>query len=317
MTYQKKNKVVIVGAGKVGEAVAYTLILSRSASEVVLIDVNRERAEGSALDINHGIAFYKQITIRMGEYSDCADAGIIIIAAGMPRKPGQTRLELAKTNVSIARQITKSIMRYAENPIIIVISNPVDILTYVVQKESGLPRNRVIGTGTLLDTARFRYLISEKCGVDVRDVNAYILGEHGDSQVPIWSMVMIAGIPLQDFCKTNKLDLMSSLKEIGESVKHAGATVISLKGATYYGIALNTSRVVDIILENDNTVLPVCHVVEEEVYGVSDVAFSLPCVINTHGIVRMLELSISEEETQALRRSAQILKDFIDNVLYA
>ncbi|MGI6663986.1 MAG: L-lactate dehydrogenase [Christensenellaceae bacterium] len=310
-----KNKIVVIGAGRVGEAVAYTLILSKRASDIVLIDVDKERAEGSALDIGHGIAFYTQATVREGDYTECADASIIIITAGMARKPGQTRLDLARSNVSIVKDITKNIMEYAEDPIIIVISNPVDVLTYVVQHESGLPANRVIGTGTLLDTARFRYLLSQKCDVDIEDIDAYVLGEHGDSQVPVWSAVSIAGIPLRHYCSQLGIDIEKDMKDIDEEVKTAGSTVIQLKGATYLGIALNTSKIVDVILENDNTILPVCHVIKDDVYGVSDVATSLPCVINKTGVVRTLKLPLTTQEALAMHESSKTLKDFTQNAL--
>lgn len=183
----KTNKVVIIGAGAVGSTICYTLMIKHIASEIVLIDVDNEKACGEALDMNHGLAFFKQVTIRSGNYDECKDADIIIITAGVPRKPNQTRIDLAKTNVEIIKVISKNIMKYAKNPIILVVSNPVDILTYVVQKETGLPKHRVIGSGTTLDTSRFRYLLGEHCRVDSRNVHAYIIGEHGDTELPVWS----------------------------------------------------------------------------------------------------------------------------------
>ena len=258
MCISKKNKVVVIGAGRVGEAVVYTLAMSRTASEIVMVDVVADRAKGSALDINHGLAFHKQVTVRQGDYSECADAKVIIVSAGLARKPGQTRLDLAKSNVKIARSIAKSIMEHAENPLIVVISNPVDVLTYVIQKETGLPQSRVIGSGTILDTSRLRFMLSQECDVDITDVNAYVLGEHGDSQVPAWSRITIAGMPLLEYCDKNGIEIRSKMKRIAEEVNKAGGTVIALKGATYLGIAMNTSRIVDAILDDEKAVLPVC-----------------------------------------------------------
>ena len=233
-----KSKIVVIGAGNVGEAIGYTLMLRRQASDIVLVDLNEKRAKGSALDIAHGTAFSRQSRIRMGGYEECADAETIIITAGVARKPGQTRLDLAKINVGIIRSITENIMRYADNPLIVVVSNPVDISTYIVQQTSGLPANRVIGTGTSLDTARFRYLLSEACKVDVCDINAYVLGEHGDSQVAIWSSAAVGGEPILDFINRNNIVLDQDT--IAQKAKDSGAKVISLKGATFYGIAMTT-----------------------------------------------------------------------------
>ena len=295
MATLQRNRIVVVGSGNVGEAIAYTLMLRRQASEIVLVDLNEARAEGSALDIAHGTAFFRQVKVRKGSYEDCAEAQIIIITAGIARKPGQTRLDLAKTNVSIIKSITKSIMEYAKDPLIIVVSNPADIMTYVIQKESGLPSERVIGSGTGLDTARFRYLISKACKVDVCDVNAFVLGEHGDSQVPIWSRVTIGGSPVEEYASENNLEL--DKQEIADKTKNGGAEVISLKGATFYGIAMTVSRIVEAVEEDENAVLPVAHVLGDEFGQWSDVAISMP------------------EEKAAMDHSAQILKDFLEKAL--
>ncbi len=315
MSGSKKNKVVVIGAGRVGESVVYTLALSRVASEIVMVDVAVDRAKGSALDVNHGLAFHKQVVVRQGDYSDCADAKVVIVSAGLARKPGQTRLDLAKSNVNIARSISKSIMEYADDPIIVVISNPVDVLTYVIQKETGLPSSRVIGSGTILDTARLRYMLSEECDVDVTDVNAYILGEHGDSQVPAWSCATIAGMPLLEYCDKNGIEIRSRLAAIAEETAKAGSTVISLKGATYLGIAMNTSRIVDAILEDEKTVLPVSHVLSGEVLGIEDVAVSFPCVVNADGIKKILDISYAADEEKAIIASAEKLRAFTQDAL--
>ena len=313
MPVLQKSKIVVVGAGNVGEAIAYTLMLRRQASEIVLVDLNEERAKGSALDIAHGTAYFRQVKIRKGGYEECADAQIIIITAGIARKPGQTRLDLAKTNVSIIRSITKSIMQYAENPMIVVVSTPVDIMTYVGQTESGLPSGQVIGTGTALDTARFRYLISEKCNVDVCDVNAFILGEHGDSQVPIWSRATIGGSSVESFLAESGQTI--DMNEIAEKARDSGAEVISLKGATFYGIAMSVSRIVEAIAEDENAVLPVAHVLDDEFADWSGVAISMPCVLNRNGIVKTIKIPFSIREQEAMDSSTKTLKNFLGKVL--
>ncbi|MBR3296126.1 MAG: L-lactate dehydrogenase [Clostridia bacterium] len=314
MNSVKKSKVVVIGAGSVGESVAYALAIRGHASEIVIVDIAEDRAIGNALDINHGIAFRKSEKIYKGDYSDCKDAGVIIVTAGLPRKAGQTRLDLAKANINIAKSIAKSIKKYAEDPIIVVISNPVDIMTYVIQKETGFPAERVIGTGTMLDTSRFRFSLAEKLGVDITEIDANVLGEHGDSQVPIWSSATVAGIPLLSFAKQKGVDLLPFKEEINETVKKSGSTIISLKGVTNNGIALNASHIVDVIIGNTHSVIPVCHVNNTEVFGNTDIPFSLPCVIGENGIEQVLEVSISEEEKKALENSSKILKDFISEI---
>ena len=289
MCISKKNKVVVIGAGRVGEAVVYTLAMSRTASEIVMVDVVADRAMGSALDINHGLAFHKQVTVRQGDYSECADAKVIIVSAGLARKPGQTRLDLAKSNVKIARSIAKSIMEHAEN--------------------------RVIGSGTILDTSRLRFMLSQECDVDITDVNAYVLGEHGDSQVPAWSRITIAGMPLLEYCDKNGIEIRSKMKRIAEEVNKAGGTVIALKGATYLGIAMNTSRIVDAILDDEKAVLPVSHVMDGEVLDMKDVAISFPCVVDADGIKKVLDMDYSEDEEKAIVASANALRAFTQSAL--
>ena len=308
-----KSKIVVIGAGNVGEAIGYTLMLRRQASDIVLVDLNEKRAKGSALDIAHGTAFSRQSRIRMGGYEECADAEAIIITAGVARKPGQTRLDLAKINVGIIRSITENIMRYADNPLIVVVSNPVDISTYIVQQTSGLPANRVIGTGTSLDTARFRYLLSEACKVDVCDINAYVLGEHGDNQVAIWSSAAVGGEPILDFINRNNIVLDQDT--IAQKAKDSGAKVISLKGATFYGIAMTTSRIVEALLTDENSVLPVAHVLDSSFGALADVAVSLPCVLNRTGIARVMSIPMSDQERAAVEASAKTLRDFLNSVL--
>ena len=314
LTDNLKGKVVVIGAGNVGATIAYTTVLNNVASEVVLIDVNREKAKGEALDMNHGIAYVKQIMIRDGDYSDCKDADVIIITAGLGRKPGQTRLDLARINVSIAKDIAKNIMKYATNPILLVVSNPVDIITYVLTKETGLPPERVIGTGTTLDTSRFKYLISKHCNIDVRNVHASIIGEHGDSEVPVWSRANIAGKPFSDFLdNTSPESAEAERNKIFEETKTAGAEIISLKGATFYAIAMGTVRILSAIIGNEQSVLTVSTVLNGE-YGINDIALSLPCVVNSSGISRKIDIQITEEEETLLLASAEQLKSVLKEV---
>ncbi len=314
MEHGNKRKIVIIGVGLVGSTIAYTIMMNQIASEIVLIDISREKASGEALDMNHGMAFYSQITIRDGDYDDCADANIIIVTAGIGRKPGQTRIDLAKTNISIIKDITKNIMKYAVNPLILVISNPVDILTYVVQKESGLPPYRVIGSGTILDTGRFRYLLSKHCKVDVRNVHAYIIGEHGDSQVPVWSCANIAGKPFDEYCEAcTKRCQNVNRNLIFEKTKNSGAEIIEKKGATFYGVSMATARIASAIMGDENSVLTVsCSLTGE--YGINNVALSLPYIINRNGIDRIINLSLSEKEIAGLNDSADKLKSVIAEV---
>ena len=309
-----RRKVVIVGAGKVGASLAYTVVLRNLASELVLVDTDRDRARGEALDISHGIAYLRQVTVRDGDFTDCTDADIVVIAAGIPRRPGQSRLDLAQNNIAVAQDIVRHIMQHATNPLIIVISNPVDILTYVIQRESGLPASRVIGSGTTLDTGRFRYLLSRHCNVDVRNVHADIIGEHGDGSVPVWSRVTIASKPFQEYCADCKKRCLNINREqIFEQTRASGAEIIRMKGATFYGVALAAARIIEAVMDDEHTVMTVSSVMSGS-YGIMDVALSLPCVINAKGIDRYLNVHLSEDELRRLQESAGHLKAALDAV---
>lgn len=310
----RNNRIVIIGAGLVGSTLAYTIMMNHQTSEIVLVDVNNEKASGEALDMNHGIAFFRQIVIRAGDFSDCAQADVIVIAAGIGRKPGQTRLDLAKTNVAIVREISAKIMQYAANPLILVISNPVDVLTYVIRKETGLPANRVFGSGTTLDTGRFRYLLGRHCNVDVRNVHAYIIGEHGDSELPVWSRANIAGKPFDEYCDDCPRKCQNVNRQaIFEQTRTAGSEIIAKKGATYYGIALAASRILGAITGNEQAVLTVSSCMDGQ-YGLHDVALSLPSVINKDGIDRIVNLFLNDEETALLHHSADKLREVLKEV---
>lgn len=308
-----KDKIVVIGAGNVGEAIAYTLMVRIQANDIVLVDINEKRAKGAALDIAHGTSFYKQVWVRQGGYEECADAQLIIVTAGIARKPGQTRLDLAKTNVSIVKGITENIMKYADNPLILVVSNPADIMTMAVRQVSGLPAERVIGSGTSLDTARFRYILSEKLHVNVEDVNAYVLGEHGDSQVPIFSSANIGGCPLEVYA--DEVGVKLDYEEIAANTKNGGAEVIGLKGATFYGIAMAVSNIVETIMKDDNALIPVAHVLNESFGEWAGVAVSLPCRIGWDGIVQTHKIPMNAEEKQKMDQSVQILREFAEEAL--
>ena len=312
MKTSHKDKIVVVGAGNVGEAIAYTLMIRKQASDIVLIDLNEARAKGDALDISHGTSFYNQVTIRQGGYEECADADIIIVTAGVARKPGQTRLDLAKVNVSIMRSVTESIMQYAKNPIIVVVSNPADIITAEIQAISGLPANRVIGSGTSLDTARLRYNLSEALNVSVKDVQAYVLGEHGDSQVPIYSSAAIGGVSLDSAAE--QLNVTLDKEDIAKRTREGGAEVIGLKGATFYGVATCLMRITRAILRDEDAVLPVSAYMEGQ-YGLNDIYIGTPAVVNGSGLDSILEVPLNEEEHAKMTASAKTLKEVLTNGL--
>ena len=261
MKQTHRDKIVVIGAGNVGEAIAYTLMVRAQANDIVLIDLNEDRAQGAALDIGHGTSFYKQIWIRKGGYNECEDAKLIIITAGIARKPGQTRLDLAKVNIGIVTSVTESIMKYAKNPLIIVVSNPADITTMAVQKVSGLPATRVIGSGTSLDTARFRYILSKRLSTNIEDINAYVVGEHGDSQVAIFSSADVAGFNLREYAA--QLEVKLDDADIAEYTKKCGAEIIRLKGATFYGVAMAVSNIVEVIMRDESAIIPVAHTLDE------------------------------------------------------
>jgi L-lactate dehydrogenase len=304
-------RVAVVGAGNVGATFAYTLLLSGLASEIVLIDANHARAEGEAMDLNHAVPMAHPTRIWAGGYEDCVGAMVTVISAGSAQKPGETRLDLLQRNVNIFRQIIPQVIEHNPDGIVLVATNPVDILSYASWKISGLPSKRVIGSGTILDTARFRYLLSQHYGVDPRSVHAYIIGEHGDSEVPAWSLANIAGMRLPDFCAANGFDCDdSALQEIFRNTRDAAYQIIELKGATYYAVAAGLLRIVEAILRNQSTVLSLSSYIEN-FYGIQDVYLSLPSVVDQGGIERVLNLELDPTEIQGLQGSASMLKGLI------
>lgn len=302
-------RVSVVGVGNVGTTFAYALLLSGFAAEIVLIDANRAKAEGEAMDLNHTVPFTHPTRVWAGDYSDCAGAAVTVLTAGAGQKPGETRLDLIKKNAAIWRDIIPSVVRNNPNGILLIATNPVDVLTYAAWKLSGLPSERVIGSGTILDTARFRYLLSQHFRVDASSVHAYIIGEHGDSEVPIWSLANIAGMRLPEFCKMQGLAYDPKvMDEIFTQTRDAAYHIIERKGATYYAVAAGLMRITQAILRNQSTVLSVSSLVKDYC-GISDVCFSLPTVIDRGGIEKAICLELAANEIEQLRRSAEILRE--------
>lgn len=311
---QGKSKIAIIGAGYVGAAIAYNVAINRTASEIVLIDVNNDKAMGEALDINHGLCHLGQMNIHAGDYSECANCDAIVMTAGLNRKPGETRLDLAAKNVPVAKAITENIMKYYNHGVIIVVANPADVLTYLIQKWSGLPANKVFGTGTALDSARFRFYLAQRLNVDIQNVHGYIIGEHGDSQVPVWSATQIAGQSVDIYCKSMGIPLDDADKlDIVTKTKNGGAEVIRLKGATYFAIAGIVENIIEAVIKDKNSIKTVASVLDGP-YGIHDVALSLPSVINQCGVDGIIQYSLTPKEEEALVNSARTLRDFIAQI---
>lgn len=309
-----RTKVAIIGAGSVGASIAFAMTINQLCNELVLIDVNKDKALGEAMDINHGLPFLGQMVVRAGDYSDCADCDVIILTAGMPRKPGETRLDLARKNVSLAHQIVNAFMPYYTRGVILVVSNPVDVLTYKITEWTRLPAGRVVGSGTVLDSARFRYLLSEKLKVDVKNIHGYIIGEHGDSQFPAWSATNIAGMAVSDYCKCCGIEFSETdREEVARQVRTAGSDIIKTKGATFYGIAVMVNTIVESILNGASTIRTVGTVMQGA-YGLHDVAISSPSILNAEGVQRVLELAITPAERQQLEASAARVREIIEQV---
>jgi L-lactate dehydrogenase len=304
-------RVAVVGVGNVGATFAYALLLSGLASEIVLIDANRAKAEGEAMDLNHTVPFTHSARVWAGDFADCAGAAVTVFAAGAAQKPGETRLDLIKKNAAIWREIVPKAVKHNPAGILLVATNPVDALTYAAWKLSGLPAGHVIGSGTILDTARFRYLLSQHFGVDAHSVHAYIIGEHGDSEVPVWSMANIAGMRLPEFCQAQKLPYDSAaMEEIFRQTRDAAYRIIERKGATYYAVAAGLMRITQAILRDQSTVLSVSSLINDY-YGISDVYLSLPVVIDRGGVENVLRLELSPDEVEKLKHSAETLKGVI------
>ncbi len=308
------RKVVIVGTGFVGTSIAYAMINQGVANELVLIDVNQEKAEGEALDLLDGMAWgEKNVSLWSGTYEECKDANLVILTAGVNQKPGQTRLDLVKTNAAITRQIVKEVMASGFDGIFVVASNPVDILTYLTWQESGLPASRVVGTGTTLDTTRFRKEIALKLAVDPRSVHGYILGEHGDSEVAAWSHTTVGGKPIMEYVEKDHRLEENDLTVLADKVKNAAYEIIDRKKATYYGIGMSTTRIVKAILNNEQAVLPVSAYLNGE-YGEEDIFTGVPSIVDENGVREIIDLSITPQEKAMFHQSVSELKAVLDTV---
>ena len=308
------RKVAVVGCGFVGSSSAFALMQSGLFSEMVLIDVDRARAEGEALDIAHGVSFGNPMKIYAGDYSDVSDAAVIVVTAGAAQKPGETRLDLVNKNIAIFGSIIPQIRESGFNGILLIVSNPVDVLTYAAIKMSGLPEGQVIGSGTVLDTARLKYMLGEHLDVDPRDVHAYIVGEHGDSEVAAWSSATVAGVPLSTYCELHgHYNHEESERRIADEVKNSAYEIIEKKRATYYGIAMSVRRICACIIRNERSILPVSSMMHGE-YGIRDIALSMPAVLGLDGVETHVPISLNEDETTRLIQSAETLKGIAEGL---
>lgn len=305
------QKAAIIGCGFVGASSAFSLLQKGIFSELVLIDANKEKAEGEAMDISHGRPYAHPMKIYAGSYDDISDCSLIIITAGANQKPGETRLDLVHKNVAIFKSIIPEITKRGFEGILLVVANPVDILTYAALKISGYPKERVFGSGTVLDTARFRYLLSEHLQVASRSVHANIIGEHGDSELAAWSDARVGGLPIHNFCELRgHYDHDSAMERIFNSVRNSAYEIISKKHATYYGIAMAVVRICSAIVRDEQSIMPVSSLMTGE-YGIQDVVLSIPSVVDANGIEAVVPIELNEQELDALRNSAAVLKKII------
>lgn len=310
-----QRKVAMIGCGFVGAATAFSLMESGLFSEMVLIDADHARAEGEALDISHGLPFARPMKIYAGEYDDIVDAAIIIITAGANQKPDETRLDLVQKNVGIFKSIIPEIARRQCPGILLVVSNPVDILTYTAWKLSGFPENRVLGSGTVLDTARLKYNLGEHLGVDSRGVHAFIIGEHGDSELAAWSSATVSGVPLNTFCEMRgHYNHDEATERIAEDVKNSAYEIIRKKKATYFGVAMAVRRICEAIIGDEKSILPVSNMMHGE-FGIDDISLSMPAIIGAKGVERLVPIPLDEEEQEKLSESADTLRKILDEVL--
>lgn len=308
------QKAAVIGCGFVGASSAFAMMRTGIFSELVLLDVNRGRAEGEAMDIAHGLPFSRPMKIYAGDYADLAGCSLIVITAGANQKPGETRLDLVRKNVAILGSIIPQIVEYNREAILLIVSNPVDILTWAAQKLSGLPSHQVIGSGTVLDTARLKYLLGEHLRVDSRSVHAVIIGEHGDSELAVWSGANVSGVDLDHFCELcGYTDHKENMERIYRYVRDSAYEIIERKGATYYGIAAVVARIAQCIVRDEHSVLPVS-VNLQGLYGVEDLCMSVPAVVGRDGAEKVLEIQLSPEERQAFQHSARTLKEVAEGL---
>lgn len=310
MTNQVDNrKVAVVGCGFVGSSSAFALMQSGLFSEIALVDVNREKAEGEALDISHGVPFVGQVKVYAADYDDIMDAAIVVVTAGAAQKPGETRLDLVNKNIRIFQSILPEFKKRNYKGILLVVSNPVDILTLAALKLSGLPEQRVIGSGTVLDTARLKTALGEHLDVDSRSVHSFIIGEHGDSEMVAWSSTNVSGIPLNDFCEMRgHFAHDEAMDRIADEVRNSAYEIIAKKHATYYGIAMSVVRICKAIVMNERSILPVSTMMHGE-YGIDGICLSMPVIVGEEGVSVHVPLVLNEEERESLLASAKALKD--------
>lgn len=309
------RKVAVIGCGFVGSSSAFSLMQSGLFSEMVLIDADKDRADGEAQDISHGLLFARPMKIYAGDYEDIQDAVIIIVTAGAAQKPEETRLDLVYKNVKIFETIMSNIKQQQCEGILLIVSNPVDILTYAAVKFSGLPENRVIGSGTVLDTARLRYFLGEHLLVDNRSIHAFVIGEHGDSEIAAWSSANVSGIALDDFCEMRgHYQHDEATQRIAQMVKNSAYQIIQKKRATYYGIAMSVKRICEAIVRDEKSILPVSSIMHGD-YGITDVALSMPAIIGRSGLETRVPISLNEEEVKKLQTSAETLKNILSGEL--
>jgi len=312
-----KPKVAIIGVGNVGTRYAYALTIRGLARQIILVDIDKKRAEGEVMDLSHGAPYVSPVEIIAGDYPDIADSDLVVITAGKKQKPGETRLDLAKDNVTLYKRIIPEIVKYAPQAILLAVTNPVDVLSYAAYRFSGKPAKEVISSGTVLDTARFRFLLAQHCQVDPRNVHAYILGEHGDSEFPVWSRAMIGGMLFSDYCplckRADTCRREEELRHIFVAVRDSAYEILERKGETSYGIGLALVRITQAILNDENAILPVSSLVDGYL-GISDVYLSLPSVINRSGVREVLKIQLNGEEEEAFKNSAQALKKVIKEV---
>lgn len=312
MTLTKQHKkVILVGDGAVGSSYAFALVNQGIAQELGIVDIFKEKTEGDAEDLSHALAFTSPKKIYSAEYADAHDADLVVLTAGAPQKPGETRLQLVEKNLRINKDVVTKIVASGFNGIFLVAANPVDILTYSTWKFSGFPKERVIGSGTSLDSARFRQALAEKLDVDARSVHAYIMGEHGDSEFAVWSHANVAGVNLENYLQDVENFNAAELVDLFEGVRDAAYSIINKKGATFYGIAVALARITKAILDDENSVLPLS-VFQEGQYGVKNVFIGQPAVVGAHGIVRPVNIPLNDAETQKMQASAKELQSIID-----
>ena len=306
---------MIVGAGAVGSTFAYALAQSGLADVIALRDANHELAMGQVLDLAHGQAFFPSVQIREAQAADYADARMVVITAGVKQRPGESRLDLLQRNVKIIHDIIDEIVLHKSSAVVLMVSNPVDILTYIAHKRSGWSRGRIVGSGTVLDSARFRYLLSQHCGVDVHNVHAYILGEHGDSEFAAWSMTNMAGMPIEQFCRQCQKcgDWKAARRKVMEQVKHSAYHIIDYKGATSFAVGLAVTQIAAAVLRNQHGVLTVSSVLEGE-YGLIGVSLGVPCILSEKGVEKVLEIALPPDEQSALVNSAAVLREAIEQL---